>query len=326
MRRLLLSFAMALVALVPVVALTAPASATAQFFRQWGNDRYGTAAAVSSKAFPNGADNVFLASGTSFPDALAGAPYAAALGGPILLVQRTAVPSATVQELDRLNPKSIYLLGGTAAIADSVAQAVSKYASSGVFRISGADRYATAAQIAAGFNAPSTNVYIASGTNFPDALAGGAAIGGTTGGPVLLVQPDSFPQSTIDQLTRLKPSTIVVLGGPAAISDSVVEALKPYATNAPIRRSGADRYDTAVQVAEAFANAPIVYLARGDAFADALAAGAAAGFQRGPILLVTHDCIPFNVDITIQRLDPTQVIVLGGTTALSDAVLHHTVC
>ena len=53
---------------------------------------------------------------------------------------------------------------------------------------------------------------------------------------------------------------------------------------------------------------------------------AAAGFQKGPILLVQHDCIPFNVDITIQRLNPTQVIVLGGTAALSDAVLNRTVC
>jgi putative cell wall-binding protein len=326
MKRLLVCLSIVVAVLVPVVALTSSANAAAQFFRQSGNDRYGTAAAVSLKAFPNGADNVFLASGTSFPDALAGAPYAAALGGPILLVERTSLPSATAGELDRLNPKTIYLLGGTAAIADSIAQSVSTYASVDVRRISGTDRYDTAAQIAAGFNAPTSTVYIASGRNFPDALAGGAAIGGTTGGPILLVQPGSVPQPTIDQLNRLKPGTIFVLGGPAAISDSVVDALKPYSTNAPIRRAGTDRYDTAVHVADAFATAPIVYLARGDAFADAMAAGASAGFLKGPILLVPHDCIPFQVDITIQRLNPTQVIVLGGTAALSDAVLNHTVC
>lgn len=311
---------------VLLAILSPPAQAAPGFFRQAGNDRYGTAAAVSSKAFPTGADNVFLASGTSFPDALAGASFAAALGGPILLVQRNGLPNATAGELDRLNPKAITLLGGPSAISDELAQAVVPYASAEVRRIAGADRWATAAAISTGFTAPVSTVYIASGANYPDALAGGAAIGGTTGGPLLLVEPDAIPAATATELTRLQPSNIVVLGGPSAISEAVMDALVPYAPNVPIRRSGGDRYSTAVQVAAAFANAPVVYLARGDAFADALAAGASAAFRKGPILLVPHGCIPFEVDITIQRLAPAEVIVLGGTSALSDAVLQRTVC
>ena len=107
---------------------------------------------------------------------------------------------------------------------------------------------------------------------------------------------------------------------------AVVAELAPLAPNTPIRRAGADRYETAVQVAGAFSSAPVVYLARGDQFPDALAAGAAAAVRRGPILLTRPDCIPFDVDLAIQRLNPEQVIVLGGTSALSDAVLARTRC
>lgn len=324
MRRRLVVTGASLIVLVALLA--PPASAAPSFFRQSGVDRYGTAAAVSSKAFPSGADQVFLASGTAFPDALAGAPFAAALGGPILLVRRDALPNATAGELERLQPKVITILGGTSAVSDGLAQAVAPYASVEVRRIAGPDRWATAAAISGGFVAPVPTVYIASGVNYPDALAGGAAVGGTTGGPLLLVEPDAIPAATAAELTRLEPTNIYVLGGTAAISDSVMDALASYAPNPPVRRSGPDRYATAVQVANAFTSAPVVYLARGDEFADALAAGAAAGFRKGPILLVPHDCIPFDVDLAIQRLNPSEVIVLGGPAALSDAVLARTPC
>lgn len=305
----------------------APAQAAdPAYFRQSGADRYGTAAAVSSKAFPNGADNVFLASGTTFPDALAGASLAAALGGPILLAQKSTLPAATRGELERLHPKSITLLGGPGSISDEVGQAALAYASVEVRRIAGADRYETAVAISTGFTPPVSTVYIASGTNFPDALTGGAAIGGTTGGPLLLVGRDGIPSSTAAELTRLQPSNIFVLGGPASVSDAVLEALRPYSPNPPIRRSGPDRYSTSIAVAIAFPSAPVVYLARGDEFADAVAAGASAAFRKGPILLVPKDCIPFDAALTIRRLHPEQVIVLGGTNSLSQAIVDGTEC
>ncbi len=258
LRRLVVSAAAlaALVALVPPAGAADPA-----FFRQSGLDRYGTAAAVSSKAFPAGADNVFVASGTSFPDALAGASFAAANGGPILLVRRDALPNATAEELDRLNPKVVTVLGGTSAVSDPIAEAVAEYASVEARRVSGADRWSTAANISSGFVAPVDTVYVASGLNYPDALAGGAAIGGTTGGPVLLVLRDAIPSATAAELTRLQPTNIVVLGGTAAVSKAVLDALVPYAPNPPLRRSGDDRYETALQVANAFSAAPVVYLA-----------------------------------------------------------------
>jgi putative cell wall-binding protein len=70
-------------------------------------------------------------------------------------------------------------------------------------------------------------VFIAAGQNFPDALAGGAAAA-AEGSPVLLVRQNSIPALVATELDRLNPGRIVVLGGPAIVSDAVKTALGAY--------------------------------------------------------------------------------------------------
>jgi putative cell wall-binding protein len=86
-----------------------------------GPDRYATAVAVSQRAFAGGASGPFLATGTSFPDALAGGPVAAELGAPLLLVQASCSPASVTAEIDRLGATKLVLLGGTAVLSDSLA-------------------------------------------------------------------------------------------------------------------------------------------------------------------------------------------------------------
>ena len=93
-----------------------------------------------------------------------------------------------------------------------------------------------------------------------------------------------------------------------------------------LRRAGTDRYDTSAQVSGAFASAPKVYLASGVSFPDALAGGAVAGMVKGPVLLVHQDCIPFEVNLEITRLNPTNVILLGGESSIGPAVLSRQLC
>jgi hypothetical protein len=93
-------------------------------------------------------------------------------------------------------------------------------------RLAGPNRFATAADIsAATFEAGVPVVYIANGLNFPDALAGAAAAG-KAGGPVLLVSPTSIAPPVAQELTRLKPARIVVLGGTSSVSDTVMAAAR----------------------------------------------------------------------------------------------------
>ena len=290
-----------------------------------GGDRYATAAAISKSRYGGGAATVFIATGASFPDALAGSPAAAKANGPILLTAHATLPGATANELARLKPSKIVILGGTGAVSSGVAGQLSSYAGT-VVRWAGADRYATAAAISKSTFAPGAPVaYIATGSTFPDALSGGAAAG-RGGGPVLLVEQTELPGATMAELARLKPSKIVVLGGTSAVGSAVLEALRPYATSGSVSRlAGADRYATSVQVSRAgygSAGSPTVFVANGGNFPDGLAGGPVAALVPGPLLLVQPTVLPGVVATELGRLDPDKVVVLGGTGAVSDGVVR----
>jgi putative cell wall-binding protein len=195
-----------------------------------GNDRYGTAGAVSKAAFPAGADKTYIAIGSSFPDALVGTPAAALDDAPILLVSSSGIPSATRQELERLQPNEVIILGGTGVIPDTVASSLRNLTGATVTRLSGANRYATAAAVsAARFDPIAPAVYVAVGDNFPDALAGGP-VAGRAGVPLLLVTAQDIPGPTAAELLRLEPDLIILLGGEGVISDEVAGKLAVYST------------------------------------------------------------------------------------------------
>jgi putative cell wall-binding protein len=193
-----------------------------------GSDRYATAAALSLTAFPAGAPVAFVASGASFPDGLAGGAAAARLGGPLLLSAPDKLPDATRDELARLAPTQVYVLGGTSSLKQAVADAVATtLPGAAVSRLAGANRYATAVAVA-GLQGPGVPVvYLASGTNFPDGLSGGAAAG-QLGGPLLLTVGSGLPSVTANELARLKPRRVVILGGAAVISNTVVAQVRSY--------------------------------------------------------------------------------------------------
>ncbi|MCV0403144.1 MAG: cell wall-binding repeat-containing protein [Chloroflexi bacterium] len=288
-----------------------------------GSDRYATAAAISKSRFGGGASTVFIATGASFPDALAGSPAAARLNGPILLTDRWTLPGATATELDRLNPSKIVILGGTGAVSDTVAARLKNYAGS-VVRWAGADRFATAAKVSQQTFASGVPVaYVATGMTFPDALSGGA-IAGRNGGPILLVKKDSVPTATAAELDRLNPGKIVILGGTGAVNSAVAEKLKTWSGSVS-RLSGADRYATAVQVSRAgygSSGSDAVFVATGANFPDGLAGGPVAALVPGPLLLVASTSLPSAVASELSRLGPDKVYVLGGTSSVSDGVVR----
>jgi putative cell wall-binding protein len=210
-----------------------PYTNTAVVERYAGADRYATAAAISGAHYPTpGVAVAYVATGLNFPDALAGAAVAGNVGGPLLLVTRDSIPSATAAELARLQPDKIVILGAAGVVSDAVAEALRPYTNTGtVERFAGADRYSTAAAISAANFAPGVDVaYVATGTNFPDALAG-AAVAGNLGGPLLLVTRDSIPGATATELDRLDPNRIVILGSTGVVGPVVAAMLAGYETD-----------------------------------------------------------------------------------------------
>ena len=279
--------------------------------RQAGADRIATAVAVSQTSFPaaGSAASAVLATGFDFPDALSGTPLAAKVKGPLLLTHPTGLDANVATELSRAVPKgaTVYLLGGTNALSDAVAASVTSLGYT-VARYAGATRYSTAVAIATqGLGNPAT-VLEATGQNFPDALAGGAAAA-HGGFAILLTNGSTQAQETAAYLAAHSADKRYALGGPAAAAD-------PSATP----EVGQNRYQTAVFVASAFFSAPkTVGAATAFAFPDALSGGAAIAKAGGPVLLVpSSGLLPGPVTDYLQINAPsiTSATIYGGALAV----------
>ncbi|WP_345764072.1 cell wall-binding repeat-containing protein [Diaminobutyricibacter sp. McL0608] len=294
-----------------------------------GVDRYGTGVAISQGSHPATAPVVFIASGTTFPDALAAGPAAVLSGGPLLLTAPTSLPQNVSAEIQRLQAHDAIIVGGTGAVSQTVADQVKALLppDGSVTRLSGADRYATSRSlVSASFPGTVPSVYVATGSTFPDALSAGAAAA-SAHVPLVLVNGTS---STIDPATaallrRLAPRSIFVAGGTGSVSAAMAKSL---AAIAPVTRlSGLDRYATAAAVnAHAHPTASRAFLAQGLSFPDALAASAWAGSTDSPLYLAPSSCIPSVEFAAIEKLNVSAMTLVGGTGALGAAVEQMTSC
>jgi YVTN family beta-propeller protein len=293
-------------ALPPAVATSRPAPVVT---RAGGADRYTTAVAMSQAAFPDkSAGAVVLASGLSYPDALVGVPLASGKNEPILLAAGATLPDVTRVELTRVLPagRTVYLLGGAAAIPASVAKQLTSLGYT-VTRIAGEDRYRTAVAVADTLGDPTTAL-LASGTSFPDALVAGPAAA-HIGGVVLLTDGDTMSAATSAYLASHQ-GTVFAVGGPAAAASQ--DATKVV---------GIDRYETAAETAKQFfVNPTAVSIANGSTFADALRGGASLD---GPLLLTTSPGLatPASAYLASVRSSLSNVTVVGGTAALADSTM-----
>lgn len=284
-----------------------------------GLDRYRTAIAVSEAAFPAGADTVFIATGDNHPDALAGIAAAAHLNAPILLTNSGVLNTYTKGELSRLSPQEIVILGGPGAVAESVEAELAVYAPT-VSRLAGPTRFETAVAITSGTFAPNVPVlYIVDGLDFPEAVISGP-IASKQGGPVLLIRPDQIPAAVRSEITRLNPSSIVVVARNGVISGTVQTDLTSFAPITII--SSEDRYEAAAALSNYAVNAPapVVYVAVGNNYPDALTGGVIAALTGAPIMLVETDWIPEPVASELSRLEPERIVVLGGRGVVSTFV------
>ncbi len=303
-------------------AYLAASRARAAVERIGGADRYEASASISRQTFPPGVPVAFIASGQGFADALAGSATAGWKSAPVLLVTRDSVPGAIREELRRLAPKSIVILGGTSTIAPTVEAELSSLTSS-VSRLAGADRYATAFVVSkyavpASFSSVQ-RAAIASGEGFADALAG-SPLAGCLRSPVLLTPRSALAPGLVDELSRLGARSTDVFGGPSSVSDAVFRDLQAVSRSG--RYAGADRYATAADVADEFGvTGSTVYVASGETYPDALSASAAAIQSCSPVVLTTAASLPDATKAALTRLQPRRIVVVGGPRTVTDAVL-----
>jgi len=183
-------------------------------------------------------------------------------------------------------------------------------------RLSGATRYETAAAISkAGWSSAST-VVIATGNDFPDALAGGP-LAYQENAPILLTKGDHLHPSTVAEIRRLKPEKAILLGSKGALS-ATVEAQVGQLINEVDRIGGKTRYETAAMIAKRITSDRAV-VSNGQNFPDVLSISPYAAKNGVPILLTRSGTLPAETKAALSGKGAT--IVTGGTGAISNAVM-----
>lgn len=259
-----------------------------------GHDRVDTALQISQKGWES-AQTVILCEYSDYPDSIASTPFAVSLDAPILLTKGDSIDSRVVQELQRLNPEKVILLGGTACLQPSIEKELE---SSGLEwdRIGGFDRYETSILLANQLSHDS--LILANGDDFPDALSA-ATYAGILQIPIILTST-TFPDSVIDHIKESAPKHLIVIGG-----EAVVPSLELTKHNFTIetRLGGLDRYDTNAKVISYMKDtyeSTDLFLASGITFPDAVAGTVLAAKSKAPLLLTQQSDIPPSV-YTIMR-------------------------
>jgi len=291
-----------------------------------GDDRITTAVAISRDLYPETATAAVLARADDFPDALAGAPLATELGGPLLLTGSDTLAPPTAEELARLLPETgtVALLGGESALSPQVAAQVQALGLE-TLRLEGPDRFVTAAEIATLVPESGTAV-IATGGSFADALAVSSPAA-QDGLPILLTGPDALPAPTREHLEDNDFSRAIVVGGEAAVGPAVVAELEGLlgGPDAVERVAGETRFETAANVFTRFfreSDYDVTAVANGFRFPDALAGGPHAAALGAPLLLVdTADLPGAQAQQVAAAPALEQAVVYGGPAAVEQAVL-----
>lgn len=296
-----------------------------------GDDRIETALKASRALYQDHAAGpgtrnagVVIANAYNYPDALGGSLLCGIADGPLLLTRTEVLSPGVADEIKRLGVNRVYVVGGPAAVSDSVFSALQAiHPSIAIYRVAGDDRIWTAAEVAeqaradvAGYSETMPGLAIvAYAYNYPDALAA-SAFATARNVPVLLTGTATLAKDTADIMTHLGTTDVIIMGGTTVIAPAVETQLAArFGASHVMRIAGSDRYETAKEFASwacdlkgpgsrgdgkvGLPAAPSALdrlnpmrfgIASGETFADALPGGVACGLSGSvpggfPILL-----------------------------------------
>ena len=266
-----------------------------------GKDRITTSVEISKSAYTT-SENVVLASGFNFADALSAGQLASALDAPLLLSSQNKLDSQTKNEIERLKAKKVYVVGGNNAISKTGVDKTLKSEKIDVTRLEGQDRYSTSQKVMEKTKEIINPEYllIASGKNFPDALA---ATSFFVNHKSVMVLSDgvTYPQSNLQE---------IAIGGKNQLP------LKGFKGR---RVSGKDRYETALQIAKlSFDKNNNAILASGQVFADSLSAVSLTKKHNAPIILTQSNYLTENAK---KYLNDKNVLIVGGEKTVVNDIL-----
>ena len=311
-----------------IVTLTVPNRATTTGARAGSSS--------SGGEFDVGVATVVVANGWSPADVGVASVMAARTGSAV--VTYTAgdeLSPETSMLLREVLPAEVIIVGGLAAVSRDVrTQIRAASGDSGITRIAGADRADTAAGAARQIlGSPSESgrvtLIVANGWSPPDIGAATALASRSGRSAVLYTQRDRLPEQSAALLRDYRVARVIVIGGTAAISTSVADAIAAATGDASISRlTGADRLDTAAQAARRVLGNPAaapdgttLVIANGWSPPDVgVAAALAAATENAAVAYTAQGTLPEATAALIRDYRPASIIIIGGRAAVSNDV------
>lgn len=289
-----------------------------------GADRFETAIKISQSGWTK-SDTVVIVNGEdkSMVDGLTATPLASVKNSPILLSSNEKLPQKTVEELKRLNPSKVIVIGGNNSMPNSVVEAIKAVNSKiSVQRIGGDTRYQTSINIAKEIDKTNnvSKLYIGAGNGEADSLSI-ASLAGKEKTPIVLTQKDGVDNEAEQFIKSNKVSNIYFIGGIEKISNKAIEQVGKIANKdiSKNRVAGQTRQETNAKVIDKFysqSKLDGVVVANQDKLIDALAVGPLAAKNNSPVILATNT-LDKSQESSLKGKNSSKLFEVGGGIASS---------
>ncbi|HCQ5581330.1 TPA: cell wall-binding protein Cwp10 [Clostridioides difficile] len=289
-----------------------------------GADRFETATKISQSGWTK-SDTVVIVNGEdkSMVDGLTATPLASVKNSPILLSSNEKLPQKTVEELKRLNPSKVIVIGGNNSMPNSVVEAIKAVNSKiSVQRIGGDTRYQTSINIAKEIDKTNnvSKLYIGAGNGEADSLSI-ASLAGKEKTPIVLTQKDGVDNEAVQFIKSNKVSNIYFIGGIEKISNKAIEQVGKIANKdiSNNRVAGQTRQETNAKVIDKFysqSKLDGVVVANQDKLIDALAVGPLAAKNNSPVILATNT-LDKSQESSLKGKNSSKLFEVGGGIASS---------
>lgn len=295
-----------------------------------GDSAYNNAVNVSKEGWKTTTDKVVIINGDIVADGITATPLASTYDAPILIVKKDSVPAVIKEEIKRLSPKEIVIVGGENSVSSQVSNELKSINSASVNRIWGQSRYETSLEIAKVIdsNHDVNKVYMANGFQGDIDALSIAAKAGEDKQPVILTEKYKVPTNSYNWLKSEALKDVYFIGGPNTLATDVIDQMADIVSKPPSgsvyynRVYGADRHETNAKVMAKFypqSELESVIVARSDELTDALVAGPLAAKFNSPILITSPNYLSDYHTDNLEKKSANKVYQIGK--AFKDGII-----
>ncbi|MFF2413361.1 SpoIID/LytB domain-containing protein [Bacillus safensis] len=272
-----------------------------------GKNRYEVANSIASAGWKN-PSTVVIVSRDAFDHAISVSPLAYKLGAPILYTNIEKLTKTTENQLKKMKPDNILIVGNTKSISTAAEKSIKKYGK--VRRISGKDKFEISQKIAKEMGNYKQAVVVG-GNSFMNGIAI-ASYASRKGYPILLTKKDSIPSYRM-------PSKVIIIGSTKSTGQKVENQIKK--TSQVTRISGANRYELSVNIIKKLnINADKVYLAKASSYIYAMPLSQLAAKSNSTVVYVKPDSVTASLKALLKEKGTYAYLLAGSTSAIKDSL------